>query len=65
MTFCFESSRGKCKTAITFKNGCGALATAFNRYGTATDVDELSAQHKALDVCGSDYCRIKKVFCNN
>ena len=32
---------------------------------TAAGVDELSAQHKALDVCGSDFCRIKKVICNN
>lgn len=65
MKFCFEASRGKCRTAITFKNGCGALATAIARYGTAAGVDELSAQHNALDVCGSDFCRIKKVICNN
>lgn len=62
--FCFETSRGKCKTAITFKNGCGALATAFARYGTAAGVDELSTQYKALEVCGSDYCKIQKVICN-
>ena len=63
--FCFESSRGKCRTAITFKNGCGALATSLGGYGTAAGVDELSAQHKALEVCRSDFCKIKKVICNN
>ncbi len=65
MKACFEVSRGRCRPAIVFKNGCGALATALARYGSGAGVDELSAQHKALEVCGGDYCKIKKVICNN
>ncbi|MEO1670172.1 MAG: DUF4189 domain-containing protein [Cyanobacteria bacterium J06631_2] len=62
---CFESSRGKCKTAITFKNGCGALATALATYGSAASDNKLSAQQKALEVCRSDYCQIETAFCND
>lgn len=62
---CFESSRGKCRTAIWFRNGCGALATSLAAYGAAYHSDELTAQYNALERCGNKFCRIKKVVCND
>ena len=62
---CFEAGRGKCRTAIWFQNGCGALASAIGSYGAGYGPDELTAQHEALKNCKSDFCRIKKVICNS
>ena len=62
---CFQSSRGKCRTAISFRNGCGALARAIGSYGTGYGTDELTAQYEALRNCKSKFCRIKKVVCNS
>lgn len=62
---CFEGSRGKCKTAITFKNGCAALATSFTSYGTGAGVDKLSAELNAAERCPRDSCRVKAVYCND
>ena len=62
---CFKSSRGKCRTAIWFRNGCGALASAIGSYGASYGPDELTAQYEALKRCKSDFCRVKKVVCNS
>ena len=60
---CFNSSRGKCRTAIWFRNGCGALATAMLAYGAGYGPNKLAAQRNALDKCSSRFCRIRQVVC--
>ena len=62
---CFERTRGKCKTAITFRNGCGALATSIGAWGAASHPDKLTAQKNALERCSGSYCRIKTVQCTD
>ena len=62
---CFERTRGRCKTAITFKNGCGALAASIGAWGAASHPDKLTAQQNALERCASSYCRIKTVQCTD
>jgi len=62
---CFESTKGKCQTALWFSNGCGALATAPLSWGSGYGDDKLTAQQNALEKCPSNYCKIQKVFCTS
>lgn len=56
-----------CVTAVTFRNGCGALAVGRNGgWGADWGVDRYEAQEDALDRCGSydRGCRVIRWQCS-
>ena len=67
LQFCFERSRGKCKTVLWFKNSCGALAATSGSldYATAHASDKITAQQEALKNCNNEFCKIKVVECTD
>ena len=67
LQFC-EQNASDCETAVTFRNGCGAVAWGDNGgWGSWRDTDQESARQGAMNECSmrDDGCEIVRWQCSN